>query len=173
MSIRKVFNIITMVLIVYLFINLFIPLIGNGQYSYSLWEYAEQLRSTALRVILIVELVLALLVCILQLAGALKDYKAAYLFIGYYFTYHLTMIFNFIESDALDYVQVGLWLGLIVSLLAIIMIFIGNMLSNDSKPKINYSTGNTAPISGYDPQTGKPIYAKPKGFDPQTGKPIY
>lgn len=30
-----------------------------------------------------------------------------------------------------------------------------------------------APIIGYDPQTGVPIYAQPVGYDPQTGAPIY
>ena len=36
-----------------------------------------------------------------------------------------------------------------------------------------FAKKETTPIVGYDPQTGKPIFAKIKSYDPKTGKPIY
>ena len=180
MTARKVFNVITMILIVYLFINLFIPFIGDSNVSFSLWEYlSEQLNSTTVRVLLIVELIFALLVCVLQICGAIKDYKGAYLFVGYYFGYHIAMVFQFIESEIIDYAKIGLWLGLIMSILTVVSIFIGNLLNNEPKHKEKVVNDNDEKkITGYDPKTGKPIYEKEEekkitGYDPKTGKPIY
>jgi hypothetical protein len=150
----------------------FVPLIGNGSESYSLWKYAGLQNANSLRVVLIVELALALLVCILQLCGAIRGYRLAYFFIGYYFTYHMTMILNFMENDVLDYAKIGLWLGFFVSLATFIMILVGNLCSNKSSSS-SYGNVGGAPVVGYDPKTGKPIYGKPSGFDPQTGEPIY
>ena len=171
MTTRKLFCIITMAIIAFLFINFFfIPIIGKSGESYSLWEYAGLQNANSLRAVMIIELSLALVVCILQLCGVIRGYRLVYFFIGYYFTYHMTMILNFMEQDVLDYAEIGLWLGFIFSLAAFIMILIGNLCSNKSSSK-NYGGG--APVVGYDPKTGKPIYGKPVGFDPQTGEPIF
>jgi hypothetical protein len=172
MTTRKIFNIITMGLIVFLFFNMFfIPIITNGIKHYSLWEYAGENNANSLRAILIIELALALVVCILQLCNAIRGYRLVYFFIGYYFTYHLTMILNFMEREVLDYSDIGLWLGCIFSFITFIMVLVGNLCSNKRSSPGMMSGG--APVVGYDPKTGKPIYGKPKGFDPQTGEPIY
>ena len=64
----------------------------------------------------------------------------------------------------------GLYVGLILGLLASLGLATISVLWDfvSDKPK-----QKGAPIKGYDPKTGAPIYAKPNGFDPKTGKPLF
>ena len=68
--------------------------------------------------------------------------------------------------QGLDYLGFGLVLGVLLAIgicaLSVVWYFMPDK-----------AMGNKAPVKGFDPKTGKPIYAKPKGFDPTTGKPIY
>lgn len=174
MSKRKVFTIIQLVLLAYLIGNMFLPFIAYGDSSISLWEYIENLGTNAIQIILLIELLLGVLACILQLCGAIKDSKFVYFSVGYYFTYHLSIFITAMENDVLDYTKAGLWLGLIVSVILILLVFIGNLLSNEHKERV-YAVkekDDRKPI-GYDPKTGEPVYAKPTGYDPKTGEPVY
>lgn len=174
MSARKVFSLIGIILSVLLIVCLFLPFLNAYGETYSLWEYLDKSHAGITGIIIIVELVIAMIAYILQLSGVSKDAKLAYLGLGYYFTYHLSLFTSALSNEAFSELSFGFWIGLILSLVTVILTFIGSFVNNDSKPRMNsYSGGNSAPISGYDPETGKPIYAKPKGFDPQTGKPIY
>ena len=165
MSTRKIFNIIVLCLIALLIGNLFIPAMGDTNF----WESTI----TSIDVVVLIELIIGILVCILQLCGVIKDFKLVYLSVGFYFTYFLSTFLSALEYDRLSYCDPGLWIGLIAGGLAIILTFVGNLLSNEKKPRFNGYNNPNMKITGYDPQTGAPIYAKPKGFDPQTGVPIY
>ena len=73
-------------------------------------------------------------------------------------------------SDNIEYTRVGLWLGVIFALGMLVLSILWNFVGD--KPMGGAAKGGKK-ITGYDPKTGKPIYAEPKGYDPQTGKPIY
>ena len=177
MTARKVFSIVVMVLLVYLLVNMFLPLLGSSYSEISLWEYFENQNDDPLKFIVIIELVAAMLVCLLQIVGVLQDAKFAYFTIGYQVTLYVDLFFNLLDKEVLDYAKVGFWAGLIVSFLALIMLIIGSLVNNKKKARPQYS--NVGAISGYDPKTGAPIYAKPEkkgeitGYDPKTGEPIY
>lgn len=188
MSKRKVVSIIGMVLMAFLIGNMFLPLISNGDFSYSFWKYLDQMDANEVNIIVLVELIIGLLVFLLQLCGAIKETKFVYFPIGYYLTYHVVLCINLIRREVFQYASIGLYLGLIVSTIVLILVIIGNRLSNESKPKYyGYSAPKFDPQTGepifkekkpisYDPQTGKPIYEKAKkivGYNPNTGEPIY
>ncbi len=174
MTKRKVFTIIQLVLLCYLIGNMFLPFINNGYDSVSLWEYFETLGTHSLQIVVLIEILIGILACILQLCGAIKDSKLVYFALGYYFTYHLGIFITAVENEALEYTEFGLWIGLFVSAAVLILVLIGNLLSNEHKEKVRaprVSEGRK-PI-GFDPKTGEPVYAKPTGFDPKTGEPVY
>ncbi len=176
MSKRKVFTIIQMVLLGCLIGNMFLPFLGSGS-SISMWEYLEELEAIGtygLQIILLIELLLGILACILQLCGAIKDSKFVYFSAGYYFTSLLSIFIYAVDNERLEYTEFGLWIGLFVSAILIILVLIGNLLSNEHKESVYAKKVNDdrKPI-GYDPKTGEPVYAKPTGFDPKTGEPVY
>ncbi len=174
MSARKVFSIIGICISALLIIFIFLPFYDLGSYggSYSLWEYLDKSKAIATAVIIILELLLAVIAFILQLTGACKDSKLAYLGLGYYFTYHISIFCTALSNEAFDELSFGFWLGFIFSIIAVAITIIGNCVSNEK----NGSTSSYGQPVGFDPKTGKPIYDKPKqivGYDPQTGRPIY
>jgi hypothetical protein len=81
---------------------------------------------------------------------------------GFVTLFYISEFFAFVE-----HANVGLWLGIIAALGLATISVLWNFM--DDKPGV----GGGKKVSGYDPKTGKPIYAEPKGFDPKTGKPIY
>ena len=175
MSTRKVFSIIGLVLCSLLIVCMFLPFFDLGSYggTYSLWEYFDELKTGSTAVIAIIELIIGVIAFILQLTGATKDAKLAYFGIGYYLTYHISTFITAMDNDVFDQLAFGFWLGLIFAIATLVIIIIGSFVSNEPKPK--YYGYGPQPI-GYDPQTGKPIFEKPKtiaGYDPQTGAPIY
>ena len=119
-----------------------------------------------------IELVIAVVAYILQLTGVSDDAKLAYLGLGYYTSYHISLLFTALNNSATEQLAFGFWIGLILSVTTVLLTFIGSFISNKAKPKYGYGPRPT----GFDPQTGKPIYEKPKaivGYNPQTGEPIY
>ena len=170
MSARKVFSFIGLVLSLLLIVCLFLPFY-DGYSTFSLWEYLDESKAIGTAVIIIIELLVAVVAFILQLTGACKDSKLAYLGLGYIFTYHLSLFFSAISNEAFNQLAWGYWMGLIISTIAVIITIIGNCVSN--KKRTGYA-GHAQPI-GFDPKTGKPIYEEKKitGYDPHTGEPIY
>ncbi len=161
MSVKKLFSIIIASLALLLFIFTFIPYIGPDFDKRNLWAIG-----TSFGVFSIISYIAIIAAYLLNIFGILKDkwmHFANYL-CGYVVLSHLTYLFNWI-----DYTRVGIWLGTIVAIglgtLSVLWYFVSdNPMGGAKKGK---------KITGYDPQTGKPIYAKPKGYDPQTGEPIY
>ena len=172
MTARKVFSLIGLILSVLLIVCLFLPFYNYGGGTFSLWEYLDKARASGTRIIILVELIFAAVAFLLQLVGAFKDSKLAYLGLGYYFTYHLSLFFSALNNEAFKELAWGYWIGMILSLITVIIAIIGNCVSNEKKQGyVSYAQ----PV-GFDPQTGKPIYEEQKqivGYDPQTGKPIY
>ena len=174
MTARKVFSIICMCFTALLIIFIFLPLLDLGSYGgeISLWDYLKSSNSNSTSIIIIIELIIAIVAYILQLTGVTDDAKLAYLGLGYYTTYHLSLFFTAIANSAVSQLAFGFWLGFIFSLTAVILTFIGGFVNNKAKPKYY---GYSKPVR-YDPQTGEPIYEKQNkivGYDPQTGDPIF
>ena len=174
MTKRKVFSLIGLVLSVYLIINmLFVPFVQDEP----LWELGLIGYDHIVGIIMLIELVLGIIALIMQLFGLTQKADFVHFGNGFYFSYHLYIFIEYLDHDVLDNAQIGLWLGLIVSALLFLVIFIGGFLKNEKneKPKL---TSYKEPL-GFDPKTGKPIYEKEKndkkivGYDPETGKPIY
>lgn len=178
MSLRKIFSLIAMIIIVYLIVNMFvIPYIGDPSDSFGYWEWYDEADLIIIPILTLVALGLAFVTTLLQLCGVLKDSKFANFGIGFNLAANILFIgiFGKIYENSSASVSAGAWLGLIFSSIAFAIILVGNLLSNEKKQRpMNYYTPvNEAPIVGYDPNTGEPIYAKPKGYNPRTGEPIY
>lgn len=168
MSLRKVFSIIIASLALLLFIFMFIPYVGNSYYKANLWKIG-----TSFGVFSLIAYLGIIAVHLLYLFGVLKDKWVHFVDFasGYVMLSHLTYLFNWMETT-----RVGIWLATIFALglgvLSVLWYIVSDKPFSDGRPKAAPAGGN-GKITGYDPQTGKPIYAKPKGFDPQTGEPIY
>ncbi len=174
MSLRKIFALITMIFLVLLIVNMFLPLLDIGTDSISFWDYLDQSGASFGDFLVLGELIFGIVICILVLCNVLKDYKYVLFSIGYIFTYHV-VLFTSLTDYQREYLSVGFYLGIICSIVTLVLTFIGNALSNEkkSKPMMYRQNYTTAPVVGYDPNTGAPVYAQPSGYDPNTGAPIY
>ena len=172
MTKRKIMSIVGLGLNALLIIFIFLPFYEYRLESRNFWEMLKQLAGDELAIIYLVELIIAMIFLVLQICGVLKDTKLALIPIGFVFTICLAIFFVALNNDGIDYFKFGLYLNLIISIAAIVILGIGGLLSNEKNPNYGYAQ---KPV-GFDPQTGKPIYEAPKvivGYDPQTGKPIY
>lgn len=175
MSLRKIFALITMIILVLLIINMFLPMLEAGRESISFWDYLDQSGAEVGNFFVLGELVFGVVICILMICNVLKDYKYSLFSVGYIMTYSV-VLFSSISEYEREYLSIGFYLGIIGSFVAMILVFVGNALSNEKKQNNTMMYGQnygSLPVAGYDPNTGAPIYAKPAGFDPNTGAPIY
>ena len=156
MTKRKIFSIIMASLALLLFIFSFIPHFKVYSSSANLWD-----GNKAQPVIMLFAYIAIIALYLLHLFLNLKEKWVNY---ANYATGYITLTYLVMFFADLDYLGVGLILGLLASLGLATISVLWNFMSD--KPM-------GAPVTGYDAKTGKPIYAKPKGFDPQTGKPIY
>ena len=177
MSGRKVCCIITLIMLCLLILNVFLP-IGNGENA-SIFgaltsvEYGESSFVIIFAVLIsFFFLIFGIIDCILCLCNVRKDYKYTLAAIPipmllYFFI--LTLFFNVGGSS----MSIGGILGPLLCIASIVLSFVGNAIGN--KSNTNYYQNNTpnTQIKGYDPMTGKPIYATFNGYDPNTGAPIY
>ena len=160
LSLRKIFDIVIASLALLLFIFMFIPYFGSSFYKMSLWKF-----STAISVFMLFNVLGIIAVYLLHLFGIVKDKWMQYAnyAVGAVTFWHVSMLFHFMDAT-----RVGIWLGTIVTLGMFVVSILWNLLGNKGG-----ATSGTKKVTGYDPKTGKPIYAEPKGYDPKTGKPIY
>ena len=164
LSKRKVFSIIICSLALFLFINSFIPHIKNESYyggssTFNLWDKPY----TAQAIVLLFAYIGIITCYLLNMFNIFKEKWMSYVnyATGFIVLTYLTMFFMFI-----DVIYVGTWLGLFAALGMGTLSVLWNFVSDTP-----FTSG--APVAGYDPKTGKPIYAKVTGYDPKTGKPIY
>ncbi len=159
MSVRKIFNIIISSLTLYLFINMFIDHVPG----LSIWKL-----SASYGVFLLLSYIGIITVYLLNTFGIFKDKWMGYInyVTGFVALFYMTTLFASIKETA-----AGIWLGTIVSLAVLVLSILWNFMSDKAPVKNTPPKGGK--ITGYDPQTGEPIFAKPKGFNPQTGEPIY
>lgn len=163
LSKRKVFSIIIGSLALFLFINSFIPHI-KYDYGYgssvtaNLWD-----GNKATAVILLLCYIGVITCYLLNMFNILKEKWMSYVnyATGFIVLSYLAMFFGQIDN-----IYVGIWLGLFAALGMGTLTVLWNFVSDTP-----FTSG--APVAGYDPKTGKPIYAKVTGYDPKTGKPIY
>ncbi len=178
MTARKIFSIITIVLLALLIANMFLPVYdGSGywsDYSTNLWDSL----STTMDVVHIILFVVGILACILQLCNVFKDFSLAYLPLGFSLFESINIISSYLEADNIsDYMSlgVGAYTGLLLTLSALVLVFVSQFLKNEPKrrPNYGYGNGNNNRPMGFDPRTGAPMYGQQSGFDPRTGAPIY
>ena len=175
MSLRKIFALITMILLVLLIVNMFLPFLEAGRESISFWDYLDQNGAQVGCFLVLGELIFGIVICILTICNVLKDYKYSLFSIGYIMTYSV-VLFSSLGDYQREYLSISFYLGILCSFVAMILVFVGNALSNEKKQNNTMMYGQnygSLPVAGYDPNTGAPIYAKPAGFDPNTGAPIY
>ncbi len=171
------FSIMMIILLLVLFINIFLPFAGDDYESFSLWDFLDWEDNYnggfVLKILIISELIIAMLVCTLQLVGVLKDFKFVYFTLGYLFTYYLGSLFSFMSEDLTYVAGLGMWLGIIFSSIGIVIAIIGNRMNNETNPKMYDDNNENAPI-GYDPKTGKPMYVQPVrgGYNQNYGGPF-
>ncbi len=158
MTLRKVFSIIIASLALLLLIFSFAPHVSTKWASANLWD-----GNKAEPIMLLLSYLGIIAVYLLHIILNIKEnwVKYANYAVGYVAINYLAMFFTYLENLGFGLV-IGVLLALGMITLSVLWYFVSD------KPM-----GSRAPISGYDPKTGKPIYAKPKGFDPKTGKPIF
>lgn len=167
MSKRRIMSIVGLCLNVLLIVCLFIPMFSGS----SMWDMFSK-TYVHYEVVLLISLIIGSLLLVLQICGVLKDTKLVMLPVGFFITFNLSYLFAGFEHG-MDGFDFGFYISLITSIAEVIVLGIGGLLSNESKPKV-YGYG-PRPV-GYDPKTGQPIYETPKqivGYDPKTGQPIY
>ena len=150
MTKRKVISIIGMVLMLFLIGNLFLPFISGGGQTFSFWEFLDNQNVLEVAIILIFLLTFGFLTFLCQLCGLIDQAKFVYFPLGYYVTYHVTVLINLIQNDLVSYLDVAYWLGLGLGIVLLILVFISGFVKNVKKVK-------RVPIR-YDIKTGEPIY---------------
>lgn len=162
MTKRKVFSIVMASIALYLFINSFIPYLKSYGTKVNLWDYK------GIRVIMLISIIAVITMYLLHIFLNLNEKIMSYAnyATGFISLFHVAMFFG-----NLDHLYVGIWLGLIASLGLVTIAVLWGFMSDEPMGKPKAPAGGK--ITGYDPQTGKPIFAQPKGFNPQTGEPIY
>ena len=175
LSMKKIYGIIMAGLSVLLFAFTFIPQFKySTDYSsvkYSFWakdavQECARFCGIIKPILLLILLVAIIAVYVLHIFDIFKDKWMSY---ANYATGFVTFTYLNMFFANIKYAYVGIWLSVIVALgLGVV-----SVLWNFASDKALGNGGNGAPVVGYDPATGKPIYAQPAGFDPVTGKPIY
>ncbi len=160
MTTRKIFSIIIASLTLLLFIFSFAPHVDFGKWggTANLWDgnKAQPIMYLLADLGIIAVYLLHIFLNLKEKWVHFGNYGVGFVGLGY-----LTMFFA-----NLDNLGFGLILGVLVALGIVALSVVWYFMSDEAIKK-------GPPVSGYDPKTGKPIYAKPKGFDPETGKPIY
>ena len=166
MNLRKVFSIVNAGLALLIIIFSFLPYMGAYGVNVSLWSSDAHTIGAG-----VIQLLLALCliaVYLLHLFANLNEkwVKFANYGVGFIVFYHLVQFFYIIGYTGLG-TRVGFWFEFLFALGLGTCSVLWYFMSEE--PFADKST----PITGYDPKTGKPIYAKIKSYDPKTGKPIY
>ena len=169
MSLRKVFSIIIASIAFYLFINTFFPYNGlvNEYNDIAIIEGNMWSFSVGFSVFALISIIVIIALHLLYIFGVLKEKWIQYANygVGFVSLFHICYLFLVISSA-----KIGIWLGFFFSIALLSLSIIWNIISDKPLSSDKASKGK---ITGYDPKTGKPIYAKPKGYDPKTGEPIY
>ena len=150
MTKRKVISIIGMILMLFLIGNLFLPFISYGGESLSFWEFLDNQNVLEVAIILIFLLTFGFLTFLCQLCGLIDQVKFVYFPLGYYVTYHVTVLINLMQNDLVSYLAIAYWLGFGIGIVLLILVFISGFLKNEKKVK-------RVPVR-YDTKTGEPIY---------------
>ena len=156
MTKRKIFSIIIASLTLVLFIMSFAPHVAGKGWSSNLWDgnKAQPIMYLLADMGIIAAYLLHIFLNLKEKWVSYANYAVGFVGLGY-----LTMFFA-----NLDNLGFGLVLGVLLALGMLSLSVIWYFMSDKQMG---------APVAGYDPKTGKPIYAKPKGYDPKTGKPIF
>lgn len=158
MTTRKIFSIIIASVTLVLFIMSFAPHVDYGNWggSANLWDgnKARPILYLLADAGIITVYLLHVFMGIKEKWVTFANYAVGFVGLGYV-TLFLTN---------LDNLGFGLVLGVLLAVAMVTLSVLWYFMSDKKTgPK----------VTGYDPKTGKPIFAKPKGFDPTTGKPIF
>ena len=167
MSLRKVFDIVCASCSLLIIIFSFLPYEGNSYISVSLWSSDANLIGVGVTQMIV--LLCVITVYLLHLFADVKERWATFANygVGFVVLYHIVALFTIIGTTGVS-TGVGFWFQFIFALglgsCSVLWYFMSDQ---------PFAKKETTPIVGYDPQTGKPIFAKIKGYDPKTGEPIY
>ena len=164
MNKRKVFSIVIASLALLIVIFSFLPYQGNSYVSISLWS--SDYRTIGLGVTQMILMFAVIALYLLHLFADLKEKWITYAnyAVGFVVFTHLVSFFQLISGGS----GVGFWFEFLLSLGLATCSVLWYFMSEEP-----FANKSTTPIVGYDPTTGKPIFAKIKSYDPKTGKPIY
>lgn len=183
---RKVCCIITLIMLCLLILNFFLPIASNGDESASFidafsdgFEPVTAFIFIGAMTISFSSIVYGIIICIRCLCNTKRDYKYVLAAVPIpMFVYFLLFILLLRFANGEVHMSIGGILGPIICIACLVLVFVGNTGVRNSTPNYyqnNYYANNTpnAQIKGYDPMTGKPIFATFSGYNPKTGEPIY
>ena len=167
MSLRKVFSIVCAACSLLIIIFSFLPYEGTSYVSVSLWSSDANL--IAFGVTQMIVLLCVITVYLLHLFADIKERWATFANygVGFVVLFHIVSLFQIIGVTGLS-TGVGFWFQFLFALGLGTCSVLWYFMSEQP-----FAKKETTPIVGYDPQTGKPIFAKIKSYDPKTGEPIY
>ena len=167
MSLRKIFSIVIASLAFYLFINMFFQYNGlvNEYNDIAIVEGNMWSFSVGFSIFALISIISIITLHLLYLFGVVNEKWISYTYFGVGFVALFHVCYLFLVINATGF---GIWIGFFASILLLASSILWGFLSDKT-----FAKEEKGKITGYDPKTGRPIYAKPKGFDPETGKPIY
>ena len=148
MSLRKVFSIIMMSLALLGFIFTFLAYADYGYASSNLWD-----MSGSYGFFMLLGYAAIITLYALHLFGVFKTEKwvtYANYAVGFVTLWHLSFLFLAMDNNGAG---VGLWLNTIVGVALAAISVVWYFVSDEP-----FNKGNGAPVTGFDPKTGKPIY---------------
>lgn len=166
MNRRKVFSIVIAGISLLMIIFSFLPYIGSGSYNVSLWSSEAGTLSIGVTQLIVLLCVMTLYLMHLFMNLNEKWFKYANYGVGFVVIYQIIELFQIVTRSGVG-TRVGFWFEFLLALGLGTCSVLWYFMSEEP-----FATKST-PIVGYDPATGKPIYAKIKSYDPKTGKPIY
>ncbi len=132
MGMRKLFAIISVSVIALLFVALFLPYVDNGYgATTTLWDgYGDTMKT-----IIVLELLAGIVICGLTVGDVTKDFKFAIFAIGYSFSAYVGAFIDAIQNDWLSYYDYGFWVNLLLTIAAVAIIVVGNLIKDEPVKK--------------------------------------
>ena len=172
MNKNKIFGFVAMGAALILIISVFLPYISMFSISSSLWKAEDPSR--------VLMILLGLFVIVLYLIN--KKTEMSYITAGFGTFYSIAMI---ISAEGLEYFAIGFYLMILSSLTIGVMTFLydeskSSSIINLSVNKNNQPVNTNQPSMQQQQNIAQPVVNQPEepqqtitGYDPNTGNPIY
>ena len=120
MNKRKIYDIVVLSLSLLMMLDLFLTLENVESVDHTLWD----VLSAGGKTIFIMYTVFNLLFCAFDMTKLYNKIELCFVSSGFYFTFFLMYMFSYVDANALSNTRVGFWLGLIISALMLIFVFL-------------------------------------------------